>query len=104
MLKLDIQQDGNMEKQHNMQGLISDNGFPAPTEEELRNIFAASCVEAAARETGCTAAEMYRQMKEANLFAELIYPCYETLHTQSRRIVTEDILTALRTRQKRTVS
>ena len=104
VVKEGILLEWNMERQHNMQGLISDNGFPAPTEEELRNIFAASCVEAAARETGCTAAEMYRQMKEANLFAELIYPCYETLHTQSRRIVTEDILNALRTRQKRTAS
>ena len=72
-----------------------------PTEEELRNIFAASCIEAAAREVGCSAMEMYRQMKDVNLFAELIYPCYETLHTQSRAIVTEDVLTALRIRQRK---
>lgn len=89
-----------MNKRRNIHGLMSDNGYDEPTEEELRNIFAASCIEAAARETGCSAMEMYRQMKEANLFAELIYPCYETLHTQSRSIVTEDVLTALQVRQR----
>jgi len=68
--------------------------------EELRNIFASSCVEAAARKLGCTTGEMYRRMKAVNLFAELIYPCYETLHTQSRETVTEDVLTALKIRQE----
>ncbi|MBQ9417916.1 MAG: DUF3791 domain-containing protein [Bacteroidales bacterium] len=29
----------------------------------------------------------------------MIYPCYDTLHTQSHRIVTEDILEALRRRE-----
>ena len=93
-----------MNKQRNMKGTMSENGFPKPTEDELRNIFAASCIEAAARETGCTAAEMYRQMKAVNLFSDLIYPCYDTLRTQSRRIVTEDVLTALRLRQKKSIS
>ncbi|MBR5078891.1 MAG: DUF3791 domain-containing protein [Victivallales bacterium] len=89
-----------MNQQRNMQGLMSDNGFPKPTEEELRNIFAASCVESAAREVGCTSAEMYKRLKAANLFADLIFPCYDTMHTQSRRIVTEDVLTALQARRK----
>lgn len=68
--------------------------------EELRNIFASSCIEAAARKQGCATGEMYRRMKAVNLFAELIYPCYETLHTQSRETVTEDVLTALKIRQE----
>lgn len=90
-----------MNKQRNIHGFMSDNGYDKPTEEELWNIFAASCIEATAREVGCSAMEMYRQMKEVNLFAELIYPCYEALHTQSRAIVTEDVLTALRIRQRK---
>jgi len=93
-----------MNEKCNMNGLLSDNGYDKPSEDELKNIFAASCIETAARETGCTAMEMYRRMKEANLFAELIYPCYETLHTQSRSIVTEDILTALKVRQRKAKS
>jgi len=82
-----------------LNGLMSDNGFPAPGDNELRNIFAASCVESAAEAEGVSATEMYARMKAANLFAELIYPCYDTLHTQSRRIVTEDVLEALRRRE-----
>ena len=64
-------------------------------------IFAASCVEAAARKVGCSTSEMYRQMKEVELFRDFIFPCYETLHTQSRQIVTEDVLAALRIRQEK---
>lgn len=82
-----------------MSGVMSDNGFPAPSEEELRNIFAASCVESAAEFEGVAAADMFERMEAVNLFAELIYPCYDTLHTQSRRVVTEDILEALHRRE-----
>ncbi len=70
-----------------------------PTKEELQNIFSASCVESAAEAEGVSSADMYNRMKAVNLFSELIYPCYETLHTQSRRIVTEDILEALHRRE-----
>ena len=80
-------------------GLMSDNGFAAPSHDELRNIFAASCVESVAEAEGLSPEEIYARMKAANLFAELIYPCYDTLHTQSRRIVTEDVLEALRRRE-----
>lgn len=43
---------------------------------------------------------MYERMNMANLFNELIYPCYDTLHTQSYEIVTGDILEALSVREK----
>jgi len=82
-----------------LNGLMSDNGFTAPNDDELRNIFAASCVESAAEAEGISALEMYDRMKSVNLFVELIYPCYDTLHTQSRSIVTEDVLEALHRRE-----
>lgn len=88
-----------MNDHYTMTGLMSDNGFPAPGEAELRNIFAASCVESAAVAEGVSAAEMFERMAAVNLFTELIYPCYDTLHTQSRRIVTEDVLEALHRRE-----
>ena len=72
---------------------------PVLSKEELQNIFSASCVESAAEVEGVSAADMYERMKAVNLFSELIYPCYESLHTQSRRIVTEDILEALHRRE-----
>ena len=63
--------------------------------EELRNIFASSCVEAAARKVGCSTGEMYRRMKRVGLISGFILPGYEVLHTQSREHVTEDVLGAL---------
>ena len=77
----------------------SSQHIPVLSKEELQNIFSASCVESAAEVEGVSAADMYERMKAVNLFSELIYPCYESLHTQSRRIVTEDILEALHRRE-----
>jgi hypothetical protein len=59
-------------------------------------IFAASCVEAAARKVGCSTGEMYRRMKQVGLISGFILPGYDVLHTQSREHVTEDVLGALR--------
>jgi hypothetical protein len=83
----------------NLKGFMSDNGYEYPSDEQLRNIFASSCVEAAARRLQIPATEMYRRMKRVELFRDLIYPCYDTLHTQSRNIVTEDVLEALKVRE-----
>ena len=85
----------------NLSGLMADNGYDYPSETELRNIFASSCVEAAARKLQIPAVEMYRRMKRVHLFRDLIYPCYESLHTQSREIVTDDIINALKIREQK---
>ena len=63
--------------------------------EQLRNIFASSCIEAAAQKVGCNTGEMYRRMKRVGLIAGFILPGYEVLHTRSREHVTEDVLGAL---------
>lgn len=63
--------------------------------EELRNIFASSCVESAARKEGCSTGEMYRRMKRVDLIHGFILPGYDVLHSQSRQHVTEDVLGAL---------
>lgn len=59
-------------------------------------IFAASCVEVAARKVGCSTGEMYHRMKRVGLISGFILPGYDVLHTQSRKHVTEDVLGALR--------
>lgn len=82
-------------------GLMADNGYDYPSDIELRNIFASSCVEAAARKLQIPAVEMYRRMKRVQLFRDLIYPCYESLHSQSREVVTEDIINALKIREQK---
>lgn len=88
-------------KHNQLNGLMSDNGYPYPSKTELMNIFVSSCIEAAARKANTSASEMYKRMKAVNLFEEFIFPCYETLHTQSRDIVTEDVLEALKNRENR---
>ena len=51
---------------------MADNGYDYPSETELRNIFASSCVEAAARKLQIPAVELYRRMKRVHLFRDLI--------------------------------
>ena len=63
--------------------------------ELLRNIFASSCVEAAARKVGCSTGEMYRRMKRVGLISGFIMPGYDGLHTQSRDYLTDITLQAL---------
>ena len=70
-------------------------------ETQLRNVFASSCVESVARRLQVPATDVYDRMKRVELFRDLIYPCYDTLHTQSREIITEDILEALRVREEK---
>lgn len=69
--------------------------------EELRNIFASSCIESAARKVCCSTGEMYRRMKRVGLISGFILPGYEALHTQSREHVTEDVLGALQIWEKK---
>lgn len=85
----------------NLSGLMADNGYDYPSNIELRNIFASSCVEAVARRLQTPAMDVYQRMKQVELFRDLIYPCYDTLHTQSREIVTEDMIEALKVREKK---
>ena len=85
----------------NYKGLMSDNGYSYPSAQMLKNIFASSCVETMARKMHVSTAEAYKRMKNAELFRDVIFPCYETLHTQSREIVTEDILEAIKVRESK---
>ena len=84
-----------------LKGLMADNGYNYPSETQLRNIFASSCVEAVARRLNTSPVDIYHRMKRVELFHDLIYPCYDTLHTQSREIVTDDIIEALNVREQK---
>lgn len=63
-----------------------------PSREECLSIFIASCVEAAAKATGMTPEAMYLRMDRIGLISDYIIPCYEQLHSESRKNITEDIL------------
>lgn len=83
----------------NYKGLMSDNGYSYPSQQMLKNIFASSCVESVAKKLQLSTSDAYQRMKAAELFHDVIYPCYDTLHSQSREIATEDILEAMKVRE-----
>ena len=61
--------------------------------------FVATCIEATARTLGVSYKEVYDRMKRVNLIDEYIYPCYDTLHTESRENIVDDLLNCLQRRE-----
>lgn len=74
------------------------------TEEQLKMIFAASCVEASARREGISASEMFRRMDKVGMITKYILPFYDVLHTQSREYITQTTLETLHNWEKAGVS
>ena len=75
--------------------------FRPQTEEELKTTIVASCIESAANALGVPASDMYRRMQRVGLIENYIWRCYDTLHTQSREYVTDDVLEALEVWEKK---
>jgi len=71
------------------------SGIASKRKIEQKMIFAASCVESAARAENVSSSEMYLRMKRVGLIEGFILKCYDGLHTQSRQHVTEYVLGAL---------
>lgn len=65
------------------------------SEEELKTIFVSSCIESVANHLGCPASAMYARMQKIGLIEGYIWKYYDTLHTQSREYVIDDVLEAL---------
>ena len=57
--------------------------------------FVSTCIEATARTLGKDYKEIYDRMEKVNLIDEYIYPCYDTLHTESRENVVADLIDCL---------
>ncbi len=74
---------------------IWDQGYERPTEEERICTFVCSCIESVAQRMGCKASEVYKRMEKVSLIHDYIIPCYDTLHTESRENVTDDIAETL---------
>lgn len=58
--------------------------------------FVATCVEATARTLGVSYKELYDRMNRVNMIDNYIYPCYETLHTESRENLVVDLIECLK--------
>lgn len=65
------------------------------TDIEICMGFAASCVEAAAKRMDCSYDEMYQRMKRVDLINKYIIRHYDTIHTESRENITDNILECL---------
>lgn len=71
--------------------------------EEIKLAFAASCVEGAARKLGVPYIEVYERMKKVELIDNYILKHYDTLHTESREYLIEDIIECLNNWEKKAV-
>ena len=71
--------------------------------EEIKLAFAASCVEGAARKLGVPYIEVYERMKRVDLIDKYILKHYDTLHTESREYLIEDVIECLNNWEKKAV-
>lgn len=71
--------------------------------EEIKLAFAASCVEGAARKLGIPYIEVYERMKKVELIDNYILKHYDTLHTESREYLIEDVIECLNNWEKKAV-
>lgn len=62
---------------------------------ESKLIFASSCVESCARKLNVSPMNMYMRMKNVDLINGYILKHYDTIHTESRANVTDDIIGCL---------
>lgn len=74
---------------------VWDDGYERPSEKDRIYTFVCSCIESAAIQLGCKASDVYRRMAQVNLINGYLIPCYDTLHTESRQSVTDDVISTL---------
>ena len=66
------------------------------TPEFDRLAFTVLAIEAAAQKMGISPSEMRRRLDKVGLIKSLIQDCYDTLHTESREAVANDVVEALK--------
>lgn len=65
-----------------------------------RLAFTVPAIEASAQKMGISPSEMRRRLAKVGLIKHLIQDCYETLHTESREAVANDVVEALKNWEK----
>ena len=58
--------------------------------------FVATCIEATARKLGVSYRDVYQRMNRVGLIDNYIYPCYNSLHTESRDNVAQNLIECLK--------
>ncbi len=68
---------------------------------EIRLGFVASCIEFVARELKKPYIEIYRRMNKLGMIDAYIYKHYNTIHTESREHITEDLINYMNEEENR---
>ena len=58
--------------------------------------FVATCIETTARSLNVSYREIYDRMKKVGMIEKYIFKNYDTLHTQSREYIAEDMVECLK--------
>ena len=66
------------------------------TPEFDRLAFTVLAIEASAQKMGISPSEMRRRLERVGLVKSLIQDCYDTVHTESREAVANDVVEALK--------
>lgn len=67
---------------------------------ELKLAFAASCVEGLARRLGEPYTEVYERMSRTGAIENYILPFYDTLHTESREYLLDDVMEYMNNKER----
>lgn len=70
------------------------------TKEFDRLAFTVLAIEASAQKMNISPSEMRRRLEKVGLIKSLIQDCYDTLHTESREAVANDVVEALKNWEK----
>ena len=70
------------------------------TPEFDRLAFTVLAIEASAKKMGISPSEMRRRLDKVGLIKSLIPECYDTLHTESREAVANEVVEALKNWEK----
>lgn len=66
-----------------------------PTPDEMKMAFVASCIEDVANRMGLPYIAVFERMERVGLIDRYIYPCYDSLHTESRENLTSSLIDTL---------
>ena len=70
------------------------------TLEEKKMEFVVFCIENVAEQLNELPENIYSRLNNLGLIDDLLFDCYEVLHTQSKQHIKEDIILALKNREK----
>ena len=74
------------------------------TLEEKKMEFVVFCIENVAEQLNELPENIYSRLNNLGLIDDLLFDCYEVLHTQSKQHITEDIILALKNMEKGEIS